>query len=71
MCQYSAIDALEESIAMARRMRDGGLDLLNVSINVVIRDVEIPWSSLAFMARPAERVRREAQIPWRMARWVS
>ena len=54
---------LAESIEQVRRMRDAGLDLLNVSINFVIPQTQIPWGSYGFMAPIAERVRREAAMP--------
>ncbi|MHC1479850.1 NADH:flavin oxidoreductase/NADH oxidase [Frateuria aurantia] len=54
---------LAESIELIRRMRQGGLDLLNVSINFVIPGGKIPWGTQAFLAPVAERVQREAGIP--------
>lgn len=53
---------LEESIELTRLMREGGLDLLNVSVGFSIAETEIPWGS-AFLAPVAERVRREAGLP--------
>jgi len=53
---------LAESIELTRLMRDGGLDLLNVSVGFTIAETEIPWGS-AFLAPVAERVRREAGLP--------
>ncbi|WP_374315757.1 NADH:flavin oxidoreductase/NADH oxidase [Aquabacterium sp.] len=54
---------LSESIEQTRRMRDAGLDMLNVSINFVIPEAQVPWGSYGFMAPIAERVRREAALP--------
>jgi 2,4-dienoyl-CoA reductase-like NADH-dependent reductase (Old Yellow Enzyme family) len=54
---------LRESIEAVRRMRDEGLDLLNVSINFVIPDTAVPWASPGFMAPIAERVRQETGLP--------
>lgn len=54
---------LSESIELARGMRQGGLDLLNVSVNFVIPDAKVPWGTPAFLAPVAERVRREAGLP--------
>jgi 2,4-dienoyl-CoA reductase-like NADH-dependent reductase (Old Yellow Enzyme family) len=62
--EYDGNDAqtLDESIELTRMMRARGLDLLNVSVNFVIPDVNIPWGP-AFLAPVAERVRREAGLP--------
>jgi 2,4-dienoyl-CoA reductase-like NADH-dependent reductase (Old Yellow Enzyme family) len=61
---------LSESIELVRQMRERGLDLLNVSVNFVIPDVQVPWATPAFLAPIAERVRREAGLAvassWRM-----
>ncbi|WKX25772.1 NADH:flavin oxidoreductase/NADH oxidase [Tatumella ptyseos] len=56
-------ETLAESIELVRRMREGGLDLLNVSVNFVIPGVQIPWGTPAFLAPIAERVSREAGLP--------
>lgn len=53
---------LTESIELARRFKDGGLDLLSVSVGFTIPDTNIPWGP-AFMGPVAERVRREAELP--------
>ncbi|MHC8944236.1 NADH:flavin oxidoreductase/NADH oxidase [Advenella incenata] len=52
-----------ESIELARNMRKGGLDLLNVSANFVIPDTQIPWATPAFLAPIAQRLRNEAGLP--------
>ncbi|MGO1766153.1 NADH:flavin oxidoreductase [Advenella sp. S44] len=52
-----------ESIELVRNMREGGLDLLNVSANFVIADTQIPWATPAFLAPIAQRVRRQAELP--------
>lgn len=54
---------LAESIELVKQMRAAGLDLLNVSVNFVIPDVQIPWGTPAFLAPIAERVSREAGLP--------
>jgi len=54
---------LAESIELVKQMRQGGLDLLNVSVNFVIPDVQIPWGTPAFLAPIAQRVAREAGLP--------
>lgn len=56
-------ETLAESIELVRRMRSGGLDLLNVSVNFVIPQTQVPWATPAFLAPIAERVRREAGLP--------
>jgi 2,4-dienoyl-CoA reductase-like NADH-dependent reductase (Old Yellow Enzyme family) len=53
---------LAESITVTRAMREGGLDLLNVSVGFSTPNAAIPWGS-AFLAPVAERVRREAGLP--------
>ncbi|TWI67773.1 2,4-dienoyl-CoA reductase-like NADH-dependent reductase (Old Yellow Enzyme family) [Pseudoduganella lurida] len=55
-------ETLAESIALVKKMREGGLDMLNVSVNFVIPETNIPWGP-AFLAPYAERVRREAGLP--------
>lgn len=54
---------LVESIELAKRMRAGGLDLLNVSVNFVIPDVKVPWGTPAFLAPIAQRVSLETGLP--------
>ncbi|MEJ0100081.1 MAG: NADH:flavin oxidoreductase/NADH oxidase [Pseudomonadota bacterium] len=56
-------ETVGESIALLQRLRDGGLDLVNVSINFVIPDTNIPWGTRAFLAPIAARVRRETRLP--------
>ncbi|HBO6052672.1 NADH:flavin oxidoreductase/NADH oxidase [Pseudomonas aeruginosa] len=56
-------ETLVESIELAKRMREGGLDLLNVSVNFVIPNVQIPWGTPAFLAPISARVSREAGLP--------
>ncbi len=53
---------LAESIELTRAFRQGGLDLLNVSVGFTIAETNIPWGP-AFLAPVAERVRREAGLP--------
>jgi 2,4-dienoyl-CoA reductase-like NADH-dependent reductase (Old Yellow Enzyme family) len=54
---------LEESIELVRRMRDGGLDLLDVSIGFNTPDRGgAPWAQPAFMAPIAARIGRETGI---------
>jgi 2,4-dienoyl-CoA reductase-like NADH-dependent reductase (Old Yellow Enzyme family) len=55
-------ETVEESIALTRQMREGGLDLLNVSIGFVSKATNPPWGP-GLLAPVAERVRREADLP--------
>lgn len=55
-------ETIQEAITLTRQWREGGLDLLSVSIGFSTPDASIPWGT-AFLAPVAERVRREAQIP--------
>jgi 2,4-dienoyl-CoA reductase-like NADH-dependent reductase (Old Yellow Enzyme family) len=52
-----------ESIELTRRMRAGGLDFLNITVNFVISETKIPWATEAFLAPVARRVRNEAGLP--------
>jgi len=53
---------VNESIELVRMMRQRGLDMLSVSVNFTIPDVNIPWGP-AFLGPVAKRVREEAGIP--------
>ncbi len=55
-------ETLAESIALTRRLKEAGLDLLSVTIGFSTPTAQIPWGP-AFLAPIAERVRREAQLP--------
>ncbi|WP_313169158.1 NADH:flavin oxidoreductase/NADH oxidase [Massilia oculi] len=55
-------ETLAESIELTRRMREAGLDMLNVSVNFTVPDVKIPWGP-GFLAPVAKRVREEAGLP--------
>jgi 2,4-dienoyl-CoA reductase-like NADH-dependent reductase (Old Yellow Enzyme family) len=54
---------LAESIELVKKMRAGGLDLLNVSIGFSALGAKVPWGTEAFMAPIAERVSREVGLP--------
>ena len=56
-------ETVTESIALVKKMREGGLDLLNVSINFNIPTGKTPWGTEAFLAPVAQRVSREAGLP--------
>jgi len=53
---------LAESIDLTRRMKAGGLDLLNVSVGFTIPNTSIPWGT-PFLGPIAKRVREEAGLP--------
>ncbi|AKC69493.1 NADH:flavin oxidoreductase/NADH oxidase [Pandoraea oxalativorans] len=55
-------ETLAESITLARQMREGGLDLLSVSVGFSTRKANIPWGT-PFLAPISERVKKEAGIP--------
>lgn len=46
-------ETLAESTQLARRMRDAGLDMLNVSVNFTVPDVKIPWGPGFWRRSPA------------------
>ena len=62
--EYDGSDevTLAESIELTRRMREAGLDMLNVSVNFTVPDVKIPWGP-GFLAPVAKRVKNEAGLP--------
>jgi 2,4-dienoyl-CoA reductase-like NADH-dependent reductase (Old Yellow Enzyme family) len=54
---------VEESIDLIKRFKQGGLDMIDVSLGFNTPDISgIPWGP-AFMAPFCERIRREADIP--------
>lgn len=53
---------LTEATSLVKRFREGGLDLLNVSIGCSTINRRTPWGP-AFLSPYAERVRREVGIP--------
>ncbi|KIQ03427.1 NADH:flavin oxidoreductase [Agrobacterium tumefaciens] len=60
--EFDGSDDLEEGIEMVRRFKDGGLDIIDVSIGFSTPTANIPWGP-AFMAPIAQRVRREVGLP--------
>jgi 2,4-dienoyl-CoA reductase-like NADH-dependent reductase (Old Yellow Enzyme family) len=55
---------LEESIELVRRMKSGGLDLVDVSMGFNTPDISrVPWQQHGFLVPIAQRIRREAAIP--------
>lgn len=53
---------LSEAIELTKAFRDGGLDMLNVSVGFSTPDANIPWGS-AFLTPISARVRRETGLP--------
>jgi 2,4-dienoyl-CoA reductase-like NADH-dependent reductase (Old Yellow Enzyme family) len=53
---------LSDSIGLVGKWREGGLDMLSVSVGFTIPDTKIPWGP-AFLGPVAKRVREEAGIP--------
>jgi 2,4-dienoyl-CoA reductase-like NADH-dependent reductase (Old Yellow Enzyme family) len=54
---------LDESIELTRRLKDSGLDLLDVSHGMVTPDMsQVPWGP-GFLLPAARRIREEAEIP--------
>lgn len=62
-------ETLAQSIELVKAFRQGGLDLLNLSVGFSTPEANIPWRP-AFLAPIAERVRQEAALPvassWRI-----
>lgn len=55
-------ETLAGSIALAKAMKQQGMDMLNVSIGFSTPEANIPWAP-GLLAPVAERIRREAGIP--------
>jgi 2,4-dienoyl-CoA reductase-like NADH-dependent reductase (Old Yellow Enzyme family) len=55
-------DDLSEGVELVKRLKAGGLDLIDVSIGFSTPTAQIPWGP-GFMAPIAEQVRRETQMP--------
>jgi 2,4-dienoyl-CoA reductase-like NADH-dependent reductase (Old Yellow Enzyme family) len=54
---------LEESIELLRRMKAGGLDVVDVSMGFNTPDVSrVPWADEAFLAPVAARIKREVGL---------
>jgi 2,4-dienoyl-CoA reductase-like NADH-dependent reductase (Old Yellow Enzyme family) len=54
---------LADSIRLVNLMREGGLDMLNVSVGFSTPHANIPWASGPFLAPIAQRVRAETGLP--------
>lgn len=55
-------ETFEDSMVLVRELKEGGMDLLNVSMGFSTPDNKVPWGP-AFFAPMAQRVRREANLP--------
>ncbi|HWU03589.1 MAG TPA: NADH:flavin oxidoreductase/NADH oxidase [Novosphingobium sp.] len=55
-------ETLTEAVDLSRRMRDGGLDLLSVSMGFSTIEARVPWAP-AFLTPVVARVRRELAMP--------
>jgi 2,4-dienoyl-CoA reductase-like NADH-dependent reductase (Old Yellow Enzyme family) len=53
---------LEESIELIRRLKNEGLDMIDVSHGMIAPGIKIPWAP-GMMIAPAGRIRREVGIP--------
>jgi len=54
---------VDESVELVRRLKDAGLDLLDVSHGSITPDIsQVPWGP-GFMIPAASRIRREAALP--------
>ncbi|CAN5133305.1 NADH:flavin oxidoreductase/NADH oxidase [soil metagenome] len=60
--EFAGEDDLEEGIEMVRRMKDGGLDLIDVSMGFSTPTAQIPWGR-AFMVPIARQVKDATAMP--------
>lgn len=60
--EFDGTADVEEGIEMARRLKAGGLDMIDVSIGFSTPTAQIPWGP-SLMAPIAERVSREVAMP--------
>ncbi|MFT8469255.1 MAG: NADH:flavin oxidoreductase/NADH oxidase, partial [Acetobacter syzygii] len=61
---------LEESITLVRKMKEHGLDFMDVSIGFSTPDATIPWGA-GFMTPIASKVRQEAGLPVTTSWYIS
>ncbi len=61
---------LEESVALLRKMKQEGLDLVDVSIGFNTPEAKIPWAP-HFLADIAQAVRRETGLPGTTSWYIS
>ncbi|AYD03950.1 NADH:flavin oxidoreductase/NADH oxidase [Neorhizobium sp. NCHU2750] len=55
-------ETLSEAITLTKTLRDGGLDLMNVSMGFSTMDAKVPWGP-SFLVPTTGRVRKEAGMP--------
>ncbi|MBB5518238.1 NADH:flavin oxidoreductase/NADH oxidase [Amphiplicatus metriothermophilus] len=63
-------ETLAESIELIRRLKELGLDLIDVSMGFTAPEARIPWGA-AMLAPIAARVRREADLPTAISWFIS
>ena len=63
-------ETLQESIDLIRKMKEAGLDFIDVSIGFSTLEAQIPWGP-AFMGPIAERVRKETGLPGSTSWYIS
>jgi NADPH2 dehydrogenase len=63
-------ETLAESVSLVRRLKDKGLDFLDVSVGFSTPDASPPWGP-AFMAPYAARVKKEAGVPASVGWFIS
>lgn len=68
--EFDGSDDLEDGIRMVRRLKDEGIDLIDVSMGFTTPTAQIPWGP-ALMAPIAKRVRREVAIPTTTSWFIS
>ena len=68
--EFDGSKDLEEGIALVRRFKAAGLDLIDVSMGFSTPNADIPWSP-AFMAPIARRVREETGMPTATSWFIS
>ena len=54
---------LEDSIALVARLRDHGLDLIDISFGMNTDQADVPWGERGFMIPAAARIRAEGGLP--------
>lgn len=55
-------ETLNEAMTLTNQFREGGLDMMSVSVGFSTPNAQIPWGP-GFLLPIAERVRREAKLP--------
>jgi 2,4-dienoyl-CoA reductase-like NADH-dependent reductase (Old Yellow Enzyme family) len=68
--EFDGTNDVEEGIEMVRRLKAGGLDIIDVSVGFSTTKAQVPWGP-AFMAPIAGRVRQETGIPTTTSWFIS